>query len=295
LFKLESVEKRRKDKRKGVKIAVHPLFWVFGIYFCLKGELFVFLLITLAALEHECAHAFAAAKRGYALQKIVLMPYGAVVRGDIGGISLRDEIIVALAGPVASGLTALAFVALWWLFPETYPFTDSAAYACASLAVVNLLPAHPLDGGRVLFCILARYIGKTRAWVACRVLSLVFCILLAAGFVWTAVGGNVNLSLLFFAFFLGIGCVQGEKYGYDRLHFDLSADLKRGMEERRIAVSADYPLQRVIPLLSREKYLVIDVFSENGAPLGVVRQDRLCRWLETQPLQKTLGELLQTF
>jgi stage IV sporulation protein FB len=291
LFKLEWL-KRRKDKRNGIKIAVHPLFWVFGIYFCLKGELFVFLLITLAALEHECAHAYAAARRGYALQKIVLMPYGAVVRGDIGGISLRDEIFVALAGPVASGLTALAFVALWWLFPETYPFTDAAAYACASLAVVNLLPAHPLDGGRILFCILARYIPKPRARVVCRVISLVFCLLLTAGFVLTVVYGNINLSLLFFALFVGIGCVQGEKYGYDRLHFDLSADLKRGMEERRVAVSADYPLQKVIPLLSRGKYLVVDVFSANGEPLAAVRQDRLCRWLETEPLQKTLGELV---
>jgi stage IV sporulation protein FB len=296
LFKLEQLKglpKRRKNQRNGVKIAVHPLFWVFGIYFCLKGELFVFLLITLAALEHECAHAFAAAKRGYALQKIVLMPYGAVVRGDIGGISLQDEIFVALAGPLASGFTALGFVALWWLFPEAYPFTDSAAYACASLAVVNLLPAHPLDGGRVLFCILAKFIPKTRAWVACRIISSVFCLLLLAGFVWTVVGGNMNLSLLFFALFLGIGCAEGKKYGYDRLHFDLSANLKRGMEERRVAVAADCPLQKMIPLLSQEKYLVVDVFSPSGEPMAAVRQERLCRWLETEPLQKTLGELVR--
>ena len=95
-----------------LRLAVHPLFWVSGIYFCLTGRLFVFLLLTLSALEHECAHAFAAARRGYALNRVVLMPYGAVVRGDIGGISLRDEIAVAAAGPLVSGATALGFVAL---------------------------------------------------------------------------------------------------------------------------------------------------------------------------------------
>lgn len=292
MFKLERL-KKRKNERNGIKIAVHPLFWVFGIYFCIKGQLFVFLLMTLAALEHECAHAFAAARRGYALQKVVLMPYGAVVRGDIGGISLRDEIVVALAGPLVSGLTALGFVALWWLFPETYPFTDTAAYACASLAIVNFLPAHPLDGGRVLFCILARFFDRKRARTVCRVISLLFCLLLTAGFVLTVVFGIINLSLLFFALFLGMGCVQGEKYGYDRLHFDLTEDLSRGIEEKHIAVTENYRLQKVIPLLARDKYLVLDVFSSSGVPVGVVRQERLCRWLETEGLQRTLGELLQ--
>ncbi len=275
-----------------MKIAVHPLFWVFGIYFCFTGQLFVFVLITLAALEHECAHAFAAAKLGYTLNKIVLMPYGAIVKGDIGSISLQDELAVAIAGPLASGATALGFVALWWLFPETYAFTDAAVYACASLFLVNLIPALPLDGGRIAFCILSHFFGKKRAWVACRALSLVFCALLLAGFICTLFSA-VNITLLFFALFLGVGCFQGDKYGYERMQFSLLADLTRGLEERRVAVSKDFTLKKTIPLLRRDKYLILDVFSEEEVCIATVRQEKLYAWIETGDLEQKIYDFLQ--
>ena len=47
---------------------------------------------ALVAVQHECAHAFAAAKLGYKLNAIVLMPFGAVIDGDLRGISFKDEI-----------------------------------------------------------------------------------------------------------------------------------------------------------------------------------------------------------
>ena len=276
-------------QKQSVQIAVHPLFWVFGIYFCITGELFVFLLVTLAALEHECAHAFAAAKLGYSLNKIVLMPYGALVKGDIGSISLKDEIFVALVGPLCSGATALAFVALWWLFPETYAFTDSAALACVSLALVNLLPALPLDGGRIAFCTFSHFLGRKRAWVACKVLSFSLCALLVAGFFLTL--SELNVTLLFFALFLGVGCLQGDNYGYERIRFSLSADLCRGLEERRFAVAQDFPLRKVIPLLRRDKYLLLDVFSLEGEYRFTLRQEELSAWLEEGDLTACVGDL----
>lgn len=285
--------KKEKSKKEKIKLAVHPLFWVSGIYFCITGKLFVFVLVTLAALEHECAHAFAAARLGYTLNKVVLMPYGAIVRGDIGGVGLRDELYVALAGPFVSGATALAFVALWWLFPETYAFTDSAAYACAVLAAVNLLPAVPLDGGRITFCCFARLFGRKRAKTVCRVLSFVFCAVLSAGFVVTAVRRSVNLSLLFFALFLGMGCLQGDKYGYERIKFSLIEDFRRGLEERRVAVSEDFSLRRTITLLRRDKYLVLDVYSEDEVFLASVRQEELAKWLEEGALNDEIGDFLR--
>lgn len=276
-----------------MKIAVHPLFWVFGIYFCLTSRLFVFLLITLAALEHECAHAFAAAKRGYALRKIVLMPYGAVVKGDIGGISLKDELAVACAGPLVSGVTALGFVALWWLFPDTYPYTDTAAFACASLALVNLIPACPLDGGRVLFCLLSLPFGRRNSGMVCSFLSVACAIGLIVLFLVMGWQGVWNVTLPVFSLFLLTGQLQGERFGYDRIRFDLSADLKRGVEEKRVAVTEEMPLAKVIPYLSRDHFLVLDVFTADGEGVGVLRQTELCRWLEKEELGESLGFLLK--
>lgn len=139
---------------------IHPLFLLFGVFYALTGRFFLFLTYTLTAVMHEFAHAAAAARVGYRLRRIVLMPYGAIIRGDLEGISFKDEIFVALAGPLANAAAALGFIALWWLFPDAYPYTDTAAFASLGIAAVNVLPAYPLDGGRVLFCALAKKRGK---------------------------------------------------------------------------------------------------------------------------------------
>ena len=105
-------------------MSVHPLFVLFGVWFFLRGELFLFCTFTVVAVIHECGHAFYAARIGCRLDTLRLLPCGAVVSGDIEGISLSDEIKLALAGPAVNAACAVLFVALWWLFPDTYPYTD---------------------------------------------------------------------------------------------------------------------------------------------------------------------------
>ena len=56
------------------RIRIHPLFLAAGIASVFTGDLMLFLAATVAALEHECAHAFAARRYGFALDKLVLMP-----------------------------------------------------------------------------------------------------------------------------------------------------------------------------------------------------------------------------
>ena len=73
-------------------IRLHPLFLLLGVWYAVKGDLFLFLMSTLVALQHECAHAFAAAKLGYKLNAVVLMPFGAVIDGALRGISLKDAL-----------------------------------------------------------------------------------------------------------------------------------------------------------------------------------------------------------
>jgi len=63
-----------------MRISIHPLFFLFGIYFALRGKVFLFLNFTLTALIHELGHAIAAERLGYKMNKISLMPYGAVER-----------------------------------------------------------------------------------------------------------------------------------------------------------------------------------------------------------------------
>ena len=111
------------------------------------------------------------------------MPFGAVARGDIDGLNIKDNIKIALGGPVINLAVGLLFVALWWLFPEIYPFTEAVVQANFSLATVNLIPAYPLDGGRVLSSALALAFGRERSFKICKVSAVVFSLLLISAFV----------------------------------------------------------------------------------------------------------------
>ena len=86
----------------GIKLSVHPLFFIFGLFYALTGRIFVFLIYTICAVAHEIGHSLVANSIGYKLNKIKLMPFGAVVSGNIDGLKLKDEIKIALAGPLVN-------------------------------------------------------------------------------------------------------------------------------------------------------------------------------------------------
>ena len=167
-------------KYNGVRISAHPLFWaLLGVSFwCGKGWEFV--LTALSATIHEFGHAAAASRRGYALGKITLMPYGALIGDGAQEMSAKDECAVALAGPLTSLALSAAVPAAWWLFPDLYPYTQAIFLANASLLICNLLPIWPLDGGRVLYALLKRRNARPAAARLCKIVGGATLVLLLA-------------------------------------------------------------------------------------------------------------------
>lgn len=101
-------QKQKKQNEEGRAFRVHPLFLLAGAYACFHRSLPLYLGAVLVALEHECAHSFAAARLGFRLNRVVLMPYGAVISGNLDGISFKDEIRVAAAALAARGKGAFS-------------------------------------------------------------------------------------------------------------------------------------------------------------------------------------------
>ena len=265
---------------------LHPLFLAVGAWYCLKGDLFLFLLSALVAIQHECAHAFAAAKLGYSLNKIVLMPFGAIIDGDLKNLALKDEIFVAICGPLCNLLTALFFGALWWFAPTMYAFTDTAFYSSLSIAFVNLLPAYPLDGGRILKCLLARaYLKKypsesqaeEKAGKTCQILTLSFALLLFLIFLFLWLRKTFNLSLFAFSLFLCVSAFGNKDRSaiYGKLDFSHKKALQKGVEIRRVAVLSDRAIKDVFPFLSKSAYLILEVYDENENHLFNLSQNQI--------------------
>ena len=282
---------------------IHPLFLLAGIWYAFKGELFLFLLSALVAIQHECAHAFASAKLGYRLNKIVLMPFGAVIDGDLRGISFKDEIYVALCGPLCNLCTAGFFVALWWLAPTMYAFTDTACLSSLTIALVNLLPAYPLDGGRILRCALARTFVKSypneehaikKAENICRILTLIFALALFSLFVGLCARKQFHFTLLAFALFLAVGAFgnRDKQAVYDKMDFSCRDGLARGVELRRVAVLETCTVKNALRFLSRESYLVLEVFDESERHLFDLSQNEFFElFTNSASPYETLGAL----
>ena len=294
---------RKKDKKGDGLFRLHPLFLLVGIYYAFTGELFLFLLSALVAVQHECAHAFASASLGYKLNHIILMPYGAVIDGDLKGISFKDEIFVAFCGPLCNLCTALFFLALWWLAPTMYAFTDTACYSSLSIAIVNLLPAYPLDGGRILKGALGRFflkscpdetLAEAKARKICRIVTLGFSLIFFLGFFLLLANGIFAFSMLTFGAFLLTGAFgnRDKSAVYDKMEFSCRNALKKGTEIKRVAVLHTCTVKNALRFLTRGSFLILEVYDENERFLFELSQNELSSFFQasTSPYQ-TLGEL----
>ncbi len=163
-------------------------------------------------LLHEFGHALMAKKYGIRTRDITLLPIGGVARLERMPDEPRQELWVALAGPAVNVVIAAALYA-WLTLSDTLEPLGSLGLASGSfwerlmvlnvfVVVFNLIPAFPMDGGRVLRALLAMRLEYTRATqIAATVgqgLALVF------GFV----GLFTNPFLLFIALFVWIGAGQ---------------------------------------------------------------------------------------
>ena len=209
----------------GIPIRVHVTFFLllFFIYFVYaqegssaKAGLFgVFLICVLFAcvLAHELGHSVAALCFGTRTRGIVLLP--------IGGVALLEqiprepikEIVIALAGPFVSALIAAGFGLAAYLLgcPIRYDPTDISLCGLVAtlflinsvLILFNLIPAFPMDGGRVLRGLLSMTYGWERGtrWAA-RLGQILAVFFIMTSFV---TGGSWTLLLIGFFVFFGAG------------------------------------------------------------------------------------------
>ncbi len=286
---------RKAKRNQGMRVRLHPLFVIVGIYYVCIGAPFLFLGSCIVALQHECAHAFEASKLGYKLNKIVLMPFGAVLDGDMSDASVRDEIRIALAGPLCNLITAGFFGALWWFFPDAYAYTDTAFYVSLSIAFVNLLPAYPLDGGRVLRgTLLSLRVDEKRVHLICLTLTLGFAVLFFVLFFLYLAQGKVNITLPIFGSFLAVGVFgNGDKNAvYQKMDFSLPDALARGVELKRVAVLATMPVKNAFRYIGQGTYLVLEVYEKDGEKAFELSQNELSELFLFSPSPYTpIGEL----
>ena len=123
-------------------------------------------LLFVTVLIHELAHAVVAIRRGIGVPRITLFIFGGVSHLDEQPRSAGEEFKIAAAGPAMSLVIALGLGAAWLLLRDSNQQLDAMLFYLASvnltLAVFNILPGFPLDGGRVLRSIIWKRSGSFR-------------------------------------------------------------------------------------------------------------------------------------
>lgn len=263
-----------------LKFKVHPLFIIFGIYFAFTGKVFSFISYTLCACIHELGHSLVAEKLGYRLKNVTLMPYGALVSGDMSGMSLAEECLVVIAGPLVNFLLGMLILGVWWVFPETYPYLELAAEANFALAAVNLIPAFPLDGGRLLLCGLSKIMTRSRAVKIAKMIGYAFSVALIGVFIYSCFS-SVNFSALIFAVFLFLGALdKSAADSYVRVCDEMSVyNVKKAKEIKELAIPDTLTVKQTFRLLTGNCLYRLNVYSQDGKLKKVINPEDVSDYL----------------
>lgn len=130
-----------------MKIKLHPLFFAAIPLYVIFGGVTGYLLAFFSITIHELAHYVVARIAGADDLTLLMMPYGATL---IAKGSFPHFGAVLIAGPFANIFLASFFLSACWIFPELYGYFKDFIAVNAMLAALNLLPAYPLDGGRLV-------------------------------------------------------------------------------------------------------------------------------------------------
>ena len=240
---------------------VEGLVWILALFACI--------------VIHELSHCLVARRRGFTVRDIVLMPIGGA--SEIAGLpgAPSDELAIAVAGPFASVVLALllalvaygAGVTMWPPGLFSGAVVSRMMWANLLLAGFNLLPAIPMDGGRVLRALLARRLSDLEATsIAVGIGRLIGLVMFVAGLRY-----DPWLSLIGLFVFTGAG---GEKR---------AAAVRTAVGELKVSdvmvhdtttLEVSFPLSAVAPFLQASPGRVLPVM-DRGRYVGLIAADRL--------------------
>ncbi len=222
---------------------------------------------------HEMAHSLIAKAKGIEIHSITLLILGGVSQMEETMPDPKVELPMALAGPLMSLAVGLVCGALVYVFEVAIPdpaVVGVLVFVFGYLSLLNillfgfnLLPAFPMDGGRVLRAWLARRMSLSRATRIAADIGKIFAVLFGiVGFL------LLNPILILIAFFIYIGASQeATSLRYNILLQNVT--VADAMSSPVITVDPTVPLSRVMEMMYETKHLGFPVV-ERGSLVGII-------------------------
>lgn len=301
----------------GIPIYLHWSFWLLIIWILLSAAfsphasagfvLWRLLLIgglVLSVILHELGHAFAAKAFGIPTRDITMYPFGGVA--SVARIPDKpvQELVVALAGPLVNFLLIGIFTGILLLLgenpewsPDALLYTGQGMPALrvwlvslslmnAILAIFNLLPAFPMDGGRVLRALLATRLPYVRATQIAAIVGQGFAVL----FILVGIYGNPFLILI--GFFVFVAAAQERQHAEQRTAmqgFTVADALLREVHTLSVNQTLDDAIRLLLDSQARS-FLILDPV---GMPAGSLSREQIIEALsEGKPRQVSLTQVM---
>ncbi len=216
-------------------------------------------ILFVCILIHELSHSLVAMRFGAKVRAIVLFIFGGVALIENIPKEPKKEFLMTLAGPLASfALAFLGFLAT----PIHKQFFFLFGYFNLILGLFNLIPAFPMDGGRILRSLLAQRMGFVRATKVSAEVGKFLAILMAI------VGMFVSLWLILIALFIYIGASEEERMVTIE-GFLSRLKVRDVMTTDPIYVTPETRVKDVVDLMLKHKHIGYPVV-RNGDLVGIV-------------------------
>jgi Zn-dependent protease/CBS domain-containing protein len=295
-------------KVAGTIVRVHITFllflaWIFAGSYASGGaatawdSLAFMVLLFLCVLLHEFGHIFTARAFGVPTPYVTLLPIGGVAQLERIPEEPWEEFLIAIAGPLVNVVIAAALV---YLFDAqlhanaaravdnlNIPLVDRLAAVNLFLALFNMIPAFPMDGGRVLRALLASRFGYVRATEIAA--SIGQFVAFALGFI----GLMTNPILIFIAIFVYLAA-SSEAHMVALRAASRGVPVSYAMMTQFSTLSPDAHIDEAVQTLLQTSQGEFPVVDGPGKPIGVLGRGDLIRAIKTRGPDARVAEAMAT-
>jgi len=262
------------------------------------GFIIEYIIAFLSIAIHELAHVAAALARGYKIRFIKFLPVGLSVSIDESFFTRHDSIIIYCSGPIVNLLLSVISYAANLFLPYKSEYLHFFTLSNIYLAVFNMIPAIPLDGGRILQQILSKRIGLISAGKYLRsftfILSTVFIIL----GIYQLILSRMNFSLfvigIYIMFLFKTGRMEASLMNMKQIIYRRSRLLKKGIYPvRDLVVMKSVFLGDTVKSMDFDRFHFIYVLDDNLKLLGVFSENDIMESMLRNNGDITFEELIR--
>lgn len=197
------------------------------------------------------------------MSRFSLSPYGVSLSYYGETLEEKDEVNIALAGPFVNFLSAFLVMAVWWLFPSFYSISKEFTLVSFVIALFNLLPAYPLDGGRVFVACCGRFMDRKKTIEITMVLNVVLSVIFFLMFI-VFCFINFNPTYLLFGVFLVMGLLDLKFLSkFEKLNV-FNKNFKNFSKPRFLVITEEATLKEILKKVEPNKTTIFVFMKRNG-------------------------------